>query len=82
MLHAAITKEARKNLEVGQEMRNDAAEAVKKTLGDGSSSLTSEAHSNLRADTAMREERKREQEVSSNYCRQAALGGKKNSCYL
>ena len=69
MLHAATIKEARKSLEAGQEIREDAAEAVKTTLGDVSSSLTSEAHTNLKADTAMREDRKREQEVRPSHCR-------------
>lgn len=68
MPNTALSKEARKNLEAGQEMREGAAEAVKKSLDNDRSSLTSEAHNNLRADSAMREDRAREQEVRSHSC--------------
>ena len=68
MPNTASSKEARKNLEAGQEMREGAAEAVKKPLDNDRSSLTSEAHNNLRADSAMREDRAREQEVRSHSC--------------
>ena len=69
-MHAALSNEARKNLAAGQQMRQDANQAVKNILATSESSLTTEADKNLKADSGMRLERAQEKEVSpkdSNY---------------